>query len=206
MARRKLLNKLIHINDIHESLFLINGSNVDYITKSGEIYSDYGNGFFYPKKHILNKKNGYIYVNITTKNNKQVSKRLHVLMASTFLTKENDNDIVMHLDNDKTNNNLNNLKWGSISENTKQAYADGLAKTDKGFNDSQSMAIVQFSRETQEVLNIFGSVSIASQETNVTKSGILYQAKHKVKNPLYNNKCPYFFRFLDEFQKYGFVL
>ena len=49
MARRKLTEKLINKEDIHEEMKLIKGSLTDYITPSGEVYKDYGNGKFYHK-------------------------------------------------------------------------------------------------------------------------------------------------------------
>lgn len=32
------------------------------------------------------------------------------------------------MDNNKTNNHISNLKWGTHSENTKQAYIEGRLK------------------------------------------------------------------------------
>lgn len=52
MARRLLKDKLINRQDIDEELFLIDGSETDYITKTGKIYKDYGDNKFYLKKII----------------------------------------------------------------------------------------------------------------------------------------------------------
>ena len=41
MARRKLEDKLIDKSLIQEEMKLINGSDTDYITPSGEVYKDY---------------------------------------------------------------------------------------------------------------------------------------------------------------------
>ena len=101
----------------------------------------------------------------------------------------------MHIDNDKTNNDIKNLKWGTISENTKQAYDDNLAVNAKGFEDSQSIQVVVFDLN-KNIINICGSVSIASKHYNVTKSGIMYQCLHKVKNTSKSPKCGYYFRLL----------
>ena len=40
---------------------------------------------------------------------------VHRLVAETFIPNPNNYPVVMHLDNDKTNYNLNNLKWGTVS-------------------------------------------------------------------------------------------
>lgn len=204
MAKRKLENKLIKLDDINEPMVLVDGSDTDYVTPSGKIYTDYSNGNFLLRKNFVNKHNGYVYTNINLKG-KIVQRRLHRIIAKAYIPNKSDGDIVMHLDNNKQNNTLSNLKWGTISENTKQAFDDGLAENAKGFDDSQSMPIVEFDTEGN-VLNIYGSVSIASKNTSITKTGILYQAKHLVKNLNKKPKKGKYFRFLSEYKKYGFVL
>lgn len=49
MAKRLLKNKLVHRDDIHEDLVLINGSLTDYITPTGKVYKDYGDNMFSQK-------------------------------------------------------------------------------------------------------------------------------------------------------------
>lgn len=55
---------------------------------------------------------------------------MHILMARVFLgLPENHGElklVVMHLDNNKNNYKLSNLKIGTYSENNKQAYEDGI--------------------------------------------------------------------------------
>lgn len=202
MAKRYLKNKLIHKDKINEELKLINNSNTDYVTPSGKIYCDYGNNMFYPKKTFINKSNGYLYVNINQKDGKQKQKRVHKLVAIAFIPNPNNYPIVMHIDDDKSNPNINNLKWGTISENTKDAYDKGLIKNSKGFENSQSMPVCQFDMN-KNLIKIFGSASIAEKETGITKTGILNQCKYKTKT---KPRCGYYFRFLNEYKKNNFVL
>ena len=54
------------------------------------------------------------------------------------------NTIVLHLDSNKKNKHYTNLKWGTISENTKQAVDEGMLVNDKSWDDSQSIHICQF--------------------------------------------------------------
>ena len=84
MARKTYFGKLISRNDITEELKLIDGSVTDYITPSGQIYKDYGNGFF-PKKNTLNKANGYLYCGITMADGKNKQFRTHILVAKAFV-------------------------------------------------------------------------------------------------------------------------
>lgn len=75
-------------------------------------------------------KNKY-YGLILRKNNKNKYFRLHRLLALNFLKKEKYQNIVMHIDGNCLNNNLNNLKWGTQSENVLQAYRKDRTKKAK---------------------------------------------------------------------------
>lgn len=59
---------------------------------------------------------GYYHI-ILRKDNKSFDKRVHVLVALSFLPNPNNYSDVMHLDESRTNNNVNNLKWGTRKEN-----------------------------------------------------------------------------------------
>ena len=50
---------------------------------------------------------------------------IHRLVAQTFIPNPDNLPVVMHLDNDKLNNHVSNLKWGTQSDNVQQALADG---------------------------------------------------------------------------------
>lgn len=201
MAGRKLINKLIPLAAIKEEIRLIAGSKTDYITESGNIYKDYGNNLFYPKANFINKANGYLYCNITYPEG-QHQRRVHVLVARAFLDNPNNLPIVMHKDNNKANPHVSNLQWGTVSENTKQAFDDKLEINAKSWDDSQSVPICVFDLQGN-LLNKFGSVSDAARELNYSKSGIIYQCNHEMKS---KPRKGYYFRYLSEYKEKGFVL
>ena len=70
-----------------------------------------------------NNNQGYPQVSI---DRKAIS--LHRLVAIAHIPNPNNYPIVMHKDNDKENASVDNLMWGTVSMNTKQAYEDGLVK------------------------------------------------------------------------------
>ena len=61
--------------------------------------------------------------------------KVHRLVCLTFLPNPNKYPVVNHIDGDKTNNNVNNLEWCTISHNTKHAYKLG-ALCQKGENNN----------------------------------------------------------------------
>ncbi len=72
-------------------------------------------------KEVLRKPtfiNGYETISLKQKaNNKSTSRYVHKLVAEHFLQKENEEQLyVIHLDFDKTNNVLENLKWATKRE------------------------------------------------------------------------------------------
>ena len=200
MAKRKLTDKLINKQDIQEELRLIKGSLTDYITPSGEIYKDYGNNQFFHKAQWTT--HGYWYCGITYPEG-QKQRRVHILVAEAYVPNSDPehNTIVLHKDSNKENKHYTNLKWGTVAENTKQAYEEGMARNDKSWEDSQSIHVCQFDMEGN-LLNKYGSVSEASRKIGVTKTTILNQCNHKVKT---KPRCGYWFRYLSEYEKDGFV-
>lgn len=76
------------------------------------------------KPNKLNKKNYYLIR--LYKDAKQYAFLLHRIVAQTFIENPNNLPIVMHLDDNGLNNSVDNLKWGTISENTQDAFNKGL--------------------------------------------------------------------------------
>ncbi len=70
--------------------------------------------------------NGYPYVNLW-KDNKGKTIRVHILVATAFVEKQNKTFVVNHKDGDKKNNFFLNLEWISQKENVNHAFNNGLA-------------------------------------------------------------------------------
>lgn len=201
MAAKKYKNQLIKKENILENLVLIDGSNTDCITISGNIYKNYGNDLYFKKATYINKVNGYMYCGITYPNGNK-SRRIHVLLAKAFIPNPNNYTVVGHMDNNKLNNNIDNLYWTTTQENTQKAYDDNLCHNAIGFEDTQSMPICVFDINFK-LLYIIGSVSIAAKSLNYTKTGILYQCNHLLKT---KPRKGLYFRYKEEYERLGFVL
>ena len=102
------MQKIIIKNDCDFSL--------EYLADdSGHIYSPYKKGFMTEHKD----KDGYLKVNLSLKNKgRQHPFPVHRLILETFVPVEDMDKLqVDHIDGDKTNNNINNLRWTTCKEN-----------------------------------------------------------------------------------------
>lgn len=132
-------------------------------------------------KKAFDEKCGYKYCTIVyIKNGKQIRKhkRVHRLVAEAFIPNPDNQPVVCHKNNIKTDCRKENLYWGTISQNTKQAVDDGLFINDKGYDDSQSMPVNMYDTKTNKFLNSFGSISEAHRITGIDKTTISRQCRY----------------------------
>lgn len=84
------------------------------------------------KKEIRKKSfiNGYETIGLKQEiNKKSTSRYVHKLVAQHFLEKENNDQIyVIHLDYDKNNNQVSNLKWATKKEKEEHQFKNPLWK------------------------------------------------------------------------------
>ena len=71
-------------------------------------------------KLVTNSKNGYVYAGLR-RNGKGYPYSVHRLVLEAHVGPGLGLD-AMHLDNDRTNNSLENLRWGTRSENIQQCW------------------------------------------------------------------------------------
>ena len=168
----------------------------DYIDIDGTVY-----GFGYSKCHgnynQFYKKSqrlthGYCYCGIySISKSKVMTSRVHRIVAKTFIYNDNpiEKTYVSHRNNIKNDNRIENLFWATPSENTQQAFDDGLVVNDKGINDSQSFQVNQYNTLTGKLIAKFGSIKEAVRETGLSCSTIARQCKH-INKPI--RKSTYF--------------
>lgn len=173
------MNKIHKLPD--DAAKIINSE--DYVDTKGNIYS-YDNRAGHRRELFIREQiisNGYKYCNVRYFINgkyKNITKRVNRIVADAFLPNPNNLPIVMHKNNNKLDNRLENLKWGTISENTKDAFKDGLSKNSKGSDDSQSIACDCYNTIDNKLIASYGSCSEAAIATGISKSTILNQLRN----------------------------
>ena len=124
------------------------------------------------KGHVMRtaKSNaGYLRTALEQVNEDGVFERknesIHRLVAETFLENPDNLPCVMHKDNDKLNNHVSNLKYGTNADNTREAIADGLTRErDRRHSEqlSGSKSIYEiYNEDESEVIRCIGREEVA---------------------------------------------
>lgn len=159
------------------------------VNEKGEIYSFLSHKFLKP----CSDGSGYYYVNLIDKNGKRKSKKIHRIVAETFLPNPSDLPCINHIDCDTNNNEVNNLEWCDYSYNN--SYGDRMKKISKSIiqkvNHIQKVKVVMCNKETGEPLKVFNSIGDASREVKGNHSNIVACLNGRQKTA-YGYKWQYF--------------
>lgn len=148
-----------------EELFPLIGFEEQYgITKTGKIYSYYTQSFKIPR---LSSPNGYLKINLS-KNGKTSTHYIHRLVALQFIPNPENFPQVHHLDENKMNNSVENLKWVSAQENinagTGQERRVKTRLENGGYPvPSSAIKILQIDISIGKVINKFNSIKEAGR-------------------------------------------
>lgn len=124
--------------------------------------------------HILPESddgNGYMKVYLNNGSGKKTCKKVHRIIAETFIPHDETDDTVDHIrsgKDGKLDNSVKNLRWLSRSENIRKAYRDGVCD-DRIRN--QNKAIVSVDLRTSEE-RYFESIKDASFKLGIDRSAI----------------------------------
>ncbi len=92
------------------------------INEKGEVRNDKTNRL---KKPFENKSNGYMTVDLY-KDNKSEKVTIHRLLAEAFIPNPKGKKTVDHIDGNRKNNSMDNLRWATYSENNSRFQTVGV--------------------------------------------------------------------------------
>lgn len=82
-------------------------------------------------------RDGYYKVRLI-RGDKDVTTRVHRLVAKAFIPNPENKETVNHIDGNKLNNHVDNLEWSTRHEQLQHAYDLGLKKPHRGAKNSQA--------------------------------------------------------------------
>lgn len=129
----------------------------------------------------LTNKNGDYFRIILYDKNKSKTCLIHRLVAEIFIPNPNNKPQVDHIDGNKQNNRVDNLRWVTGKENIKnnieanKFYYVGYYNKNK---INKKGKIIQFDKNMNKK-GIYNNAAIASKETGVCSRNILHCVNHK---------------------------
>lgn len=131
---------LIHFDKLRQELvekYDYKFPDVPPVRWMNTMYLVYSDGrVFYEKKnrflsfHFGSKKRYLVY--LFRINNKYVYKPAHRLIAECYIPNPNNYPLVRHLNDDESDNRHSNLAWGTPSDNSRDAFNNGVFKNRSG--------------------------------------------------------------------------
>ncbi len=118
---------------------------------------------------------------------------IHRLVALAFIPNPNDYPVINHLDGNPANNNVNNLEWTTVQENTLHAYRLGLNNIEKT-RQANSKKIAMYDAATGKIIKEFPSMIECERQTGYSKSTISYHCN----NLIIPKKLSVYFRYKEK--------
>lgn len=135
---------------------------------------------------------GYVGLYQVSNCNKRKTFSIHRLVAAAFIPNPNNKPCVDHIDGNRLNNHVDNLRWATHLENNnnpitlyrkRQAAKKGFLSCRYGkigILNGKSKAVIRFSMNNK-LIDEFESINIASNITGINKRGIALAANKKRK-------------------------
>ena len=134
------------------------------------------------KKPFVNKKNSYFTIDLW-ENNKGTKKTIHRLIAENFIPNPFNKPTVDHIDGNRQNNAINNLRWATYSEQNSRFGTNGVRSEKILVTKYEELMGACGKRDINwgGILDqkVFNSISEVAKYFNLTLSNISLLLKNK---------------------------
>jgi hypothetical protein len=160
----------------------------------GEIWKEYtdpktNNKFLASNKGRI-KNNGMLYGSKNEKGYMMLNHtRIHRIIAGLFIPNPDNLPIISHIDNNKSNNCVENLCWSTVQKNTQSAYDDNLFKPVR--------QVLEFDI-TGNIIEKFTNSKRVSEKTKLTRNHINDRCRKLELNKPVFSKDGRFFKYLSD--------
>ena len=138
------------------------------ISTDGRIFSHFHNRELKPST----RKNMSKKICLTDKEGSSKNMAIHQLVARAYLPNPKKYPLVKHLDDDPSNNNVENLEWDNYSGNGFDAYSSGI--------NSNKHPVIRLAKSGKE-LERYGGVTEAATKIGVSRTALSYALNGKTK-------------------------
>lgn len=165
---------------------IVNLYDVDYFVRDdGKIFStkNIGRGKYHQELTQHLRYDGYPIVTLGT-NKKRVQRTVHRIIAETFIPNPLNLPEVDHIDNDKTNNRVENLRWISSFDNKSRIPFEARSKCRTGSKNGNSKLDEEKVKDIRRLYN--------TGEYSITQLSKIYSCgwttiSHIIKNETWKN-------------------
>lgn len=151
----------------------------DEIKLSKYLISNWGNIQRKNTKYIItgcSGLTGYKYVNLTDDNGKKKSYLRHRLVADTFIDNNEKKPTVDHVDRNRSNNNVLNLRWATRSEQ------NANQRPQQPLSNKNVKTIIQYDLVSGDTIKTWKSMAEAAHEIGISSPSISDTCRGKGKS------------------------
>lgn len=143
-----------------------------WVSDLARVWSNKTNRFRYPGK---GDNDGHLSIDLSI-NGKRKHKYIHKAMAESFISNPNNYKIVRHLDDDPSNNVLENLQWGTNADNTHDSIRNGTFKIPTDEIREKAMKacrkpVIATNIQTG-IISQYDGVAIAARELGICRTSV----------------------------------